>query len=844
MGHYNPTNNQQIVQQIHADVGSMFGTPAYFNFHLYYQGIGGVMKSYLINNGFIQPAPDSVTRTSFSGFGTTPSVSANGRRDGIVWAIQTDGAVQHRPAVLHAYDAANLAHELYNSSQLPARDNPGNAVKMTVPTIADGKVFVGAQAGLAIFGNGVFLPAPEISPAGGNFNNEVSVMLVDGDRNADIYYTLDGTAPTIHSLHYRTPVAVTNSLEIRAVAIKPGAVSSGVAAAAFVNTAAVGGGTGLRGQYWANTSRADFTNETFIAAPSLTHSEEVVDFDWRTNRPDPMISPENLIARWSGSVQPQYSDNYEFAVVAKGGVRLWINDRLLINDWPAQSSSVTNHAAIQMHAQQFYNVRLDYANGTGGAVQLLWRRPATGFTIIPKTQLYPRPTPPPTVAFVNPAEHASYAGSASVTAGVEAKSALNQIANVEFFANDQTLGSLSNSIYAPIYALTKTGLKQGRYTLTAVATDGSRMNSTSAPIHITVAAGSGQPYGMTDRAQIAPFLKMPAAFGDDVPTLLSGTGVFSDTASRTPAAGLIPYQLNAPMWSDGALESDFMAVPNRGDAITPDEQLRLRPTGFWKFPDGTVFIKNLDLVVDETHPDAPRRRLETQVLVRDNSGAVYGATYKWRSDDRDAELVTAGTSEEIAITNATGVRTQTWYYASPADCLTCHTPGAGYVLGVNTRQLNGNFTYPATGNADNQIRTLNRLGMFSPAINEAGIAGFPKISALTDANAPLEQRVRSYLDVNCAQCHRPGGSGPSFDARYDTPATDQHIINARASVTLGLKDARLVKPEDAGQSVLFLRIANSVPTVKMPPLAHNRIDAEAAQVIGDWINRLPATGEK
>jgi uncharacterized repeat protein (TIGR03806 family) len=844
MGHYNPTNNQQIVQQIHADVGSMFGTPAYFNFHLYYQGIGGVMKSYQINNGFINPVPDSVTRTSFSGFGTTPSVSSNGRRDGIVWTIQTDGAVQRRPAVLHAYAAANLAHELYNSSQLPARDNPGNAVKMTVPTIADGKVFVGAQAGLAIFGNGVFLPAPEISPAGGNFNNEVSVMLVDGDRNADIYYTLDGTVPTIHSLHYRTPVAVTNSLEIRAVAIKPGAVSSGVAAAAFVNTAAVGGGTGLRGQYWANTSRADFTNATFIAAPSLTHSEEVVDFDWRTNGPDPMIRPENLIARWSGSVQPQYTDNYEFAVVAKGGVRLWINDRLLINDWPAQSSSVTNHAAIQMRAQQFYNVRLDYANGTGGPVQLLWRRPATGFTIIPKTQLYPRPTPPPTVAFVNPAEHARYAGSASVTAGVEAKSSLNQIANVEFFANDQSLGNLTNSLYAPIYALTATGLKQDHYTLTAVATDASGMNSTSAPIHITVAAGSGQPCGMTNRAQVAPFLNMPAAFGDDVPALLSGTGVFSDTASCTPAAGLIPYHLNAPMWSDGAVESNFMAVPNRGDAITPDEQLRLRPTGFWKFPDGTVFIKNLDLVVDETHPDAPRRRLETQILVRDNNGAVYGATYKWRPDHRDADLVTAGTSEEIVITNATGVRTQTWYYASPADCLTCHTPGAGYVLGVNARQLNGNFTYPATGSTDNQIRTWNRLGLFSPAINEAGIAGFPRLSALTDASAPLEQRVRSYLDVNCAQCHRPGGSGPSFDARYDTPLADQHIVNARAAVTLGLKDARLVKPGDAGQSVLFLRLANSVPTVKMPPLSHNRIDAEAAQVIGDWINRLPAAGEK
>ena len=841
MGRYNPADNHQIVQEVFAGVGAFFSTPAYYNFHLYCQGVGGVMKTFFITNGLINPTPDSVTRTSFSGFGTTPSVSANGMRDGIVWTIQSDGAVRGGPAVLHAYDAKNLAHELYNSSQLPARDHPGNAVKMTVPTVADGKVFVGAQHTLAIFGNGVFLPAPVISPAGGSFKNTAAVTLMDGDPDANIFYTLDGTVPTIHSIHYRTPISMTNSLEIRAVAIKPGAVSSGLAVASFVNTAAVGGGVGLRGQYWANVSRTDFTNETFIAAPTLTHSEEAVDFDWNAAGPDPLVSPDQLIARWSGSVQPQYTDNYEFAVVAKGGVRLWINDRLLINDWPARSSPVTNQAAIQMHAQQFYNLRLEYANGTGGAVQLLWRRPSADFAIIPKTQLYPHPNPPPTVAFVNPADHSSFAGQASVTAGVEAKAPFNQIANVAFFANDQLLGSLNRSVYAPIYALTTTGLAAGRCTLTAVATDDSGLSSTSAPVHVTITAGSGLPYGLTNRAQVKPFLNLPTSFSDALPRLLSGTGVFSDTPDRTPAAGLIPYRMNAPMWSDGALESNFMAVPYRGELITPDEQLRLRPTGFWKFPDGTVFIKNLDLVVDETHPNAPRRRLETQILVRDDNGAVYGATYKWRPDHRDADLVTAGTSEEITITNATGVRTQTWYYASLADCLTCHTPGAGYVLGVNTRQLNGNFTYPATGNTDNQIRTLNRLGMFSPAIDETKIAGFPKLAALTDANAPLEQRVRSYLDVNCAQCHRPGGSGPTLDSRYDTPLTDQHIINDRAAVTLGLKDARIVKPGDAGQSVLFLRIANSVPTVKMPPLAHNQIDANAALVISDWINRLPVS---
>jgi PA14 domain-containing protein/chitobiase/beta-hexosaminidase-like protein/Big-like domain-containing protein len=838
MGRYNTTNDHQIVEEVSANAGSFFSTPAYFNRQLYYQGVRGVMKAFTITNGFITPTPSSVTKTSFSGQGTTPSVSANGNQNGIVWTIQSDGAVRHTPAILHAYNATNLAIELYNSSQLLERDNPGNAVKMTVPTVADGKVFVGAQYALSIFGNGVFLPAPVITPNGGDFINSVVVTLADTESGATIFYTLDGTKPTTNSIRYAGPFAVTTTTNLQAIAIKTGAVSSGVASAAFVNTAAVGGGSGLLGQFWANTSGAAFDDATFAAPPTITRTNAIVNFNFSASAPDPFIGQTNFAARWSGSVQPQYDDTYEFSVVAVGGVRLWVNGNLLINDWTAHPTTTTNHGSVALKAQQLYNVKLDCFQENGGAIQLLWRRPSVEVATIPQTQLYPFTNSPPAIVAVNPPDNSSFASSASVTFGVEAKTLHNAIAQVEFFANGKSLGVLNSSIYAPVYALTTTGLNEGRYTLTAVATDGSGLSGTSAPVNITVTAGSGQPYGMTAREKVAPFLKLPTTYNDSIPPLLSGTGVFSDTASRAPVSGSIPYRLNAPMWSDGALENNFLAVPNRGDIITPDQQMRLRPTNSWKFPDGTVFVKNLDLVVDETKPQAPRRRLETQILVRDINGAVYGATYKWRADNRDADLVTAGANEDILITNATGIRTQTWYFASPADCLTCHTPVAGYVLGVSTRQLNGNFTYPVTGKIDNQIRTLNRLGLFSPAISETRIAGFPKVSALTDLKVPLEDRVRSYLDVNCAECHRPGGVG-NYDARYDTPLADQHIVNAPAAVTLGIADARIVMPGDTGRSVIYQRITSTVPTVKMPLLSHNQIDTRAAQVISDWISSLP-----
>jgi PQQ-like domain len=149
MGKYNSSDNQQIWQQVSGALPSgIWSTPAYFNGTVYYGDSGATLKAFAIANAKLSSQPQSQTPSQFTRPGTAPSVSANGTANAIVWAHENTN-----PAVLHAYDAANLAHELYNSSQAPAnRDQFGAGNKFITPMVTDGKVFVGTTASVAVFG--------------------------------------------------------------------------------------------------------------------------------------------------------------------------------------------------------------------------------------------------------------------------------------------------------------------------------------------------------------------------------------------------------------------------------------------------------------------------------------------------------------------------------------------------------------------------------------------------------------------------------------------------------------------------------------------------------------------
>jgi len=156
MGKFNASSNQNYQDITGALGGGVFSMPAFFNDTLYYGAVGARLKAFPVANARVAAAASSQSPATFPYPGTTPSISASGSTNGIVWAVEN-----RSPAVLHAYNASNLATELYNSTQAAGgRDSFGNGNKFITPMIANGRVYVGTQTGVAVFGVLTAIPAP------------------------------------------------------------------------------------------------------------------------------------------------------------------------------------------------------------------------------------------------------------------------------------------------------------------------------------------------------------------------------------------------------------------------------------------------------------------------------------------------------------------------------------------------------------------------------------------------------------------------------------------------------------------------------------------------------------
>ncbi len=227
------SNDPEILQTVDG-IGGLWSMPAYWNGNMYFWGNGDNLKAYSMTGGVLSNSPTSQSAES-SGFpGSTPVVSSNGTNNGIVWAVESDGYTSNSPAILRAYDATDVGSLLYASNL--AGDTMGPAVKFVVPVVTNGKVYVGTQQEVDVFGltNGeAHAAAPVFSPAGGSYGPGLQVTMSSATPGASIFYTTDGSNPSPASTLYTGAISVSTTTTINAIAVENGFLESAVSSATY-----------------------------------------------------------------------------------------------------------------------------------------------------------------------------------------------------------------------------------------------------------------------------------------------------------------------------------------------------------------------------------------------------------------------------------------------------------------------------------------------------------------------------------------------------------------------------------------------------------------------------------
>ena len=338
---------------------------------------------------------------------------------------------------------------------------------------------------------------------------------------------------------------------------------------------------------------------------------------------------------------------------------------------------------------------------------------------------------------------------------------------------------------------------------------------------------AGEVYVVSLNGGLFEFVETAGGSGSEPPATLSATGVFASLASLEPAAGFVEYEINQPFWSDATQKTRWVAVPD-------GERIDFSATNAFELPIGSVIVKHFELALIEGDPGSVRR-LETRLLLHSTSG-WRGFTYRWNTQGTEAHLLNARVQETITVQVAGGgSRDQLYEYPSPTDCLGCHTAAAGFTLGLEARQLNRDFNYEAV--SDNQLRSWNHIGLFDRDIGAS--SQYARFPSADDTTISIDARARSYLHVNCAQCHRPGGPAPvALDLRIDTPLAGTGTLNVPPQAGgLGIANPRIIAPGNRAASLLWERMRR-LDGQRMPPLGSHLVDAEGLDLIGAWIDGL------
>lgn len=314
-----------------------------------------------------------------------------------------------------------------------------------------------------------------------------------------------------------------------------------------------------------------------------------------------------------------------------------------------------------------------------------------------------------------------------------------------------------------------------------------------------------------------------AAYGDTVmplepatksyPTRLSDYGLFQ-TGTSKPNPALVPYTLNTPLFSDYAEKQRFIRLPaGKKIAIGPEN-------GKLIFPDGTILVKNFG------YPDSKGalKLIETRLLLRVN-GDWVALPYFWRGDGSDADLKLAGARIPVDTVLADGRKVKISYAVpNKNQCKLCHGE-AGAVVPIGPRL--GNISFSSGYETPFPEPLQSRYGSFDWR---------------SDTRASLNDRARSYLDINCAHCHNPKGSASNsglFLGRNVTSAIELGIGKRPVAAGRGAGDLTFViEPGHPERSILLQRMKSIEPGIAMPELGRATVHVEGAALLKSWINAM------
>lgn len=307
------------------------------------------------------------------------------------------------------------------------------------------------------------------------------------------------------------------------------------------------------------------------------------------------------------------------------------------------------------------------------------------------------------------------------------------------------------------------------------------------------------------------------------PTTLADSRCFVDEGATTPAPDLVPYTLNAPLWTDGSHKDRHLVLP-------PGTRITVEDDGTLQFPEGTLILKTFSYALDPFEPELITP-VETRVMIR-RSYTWEFHSYAWNEDGSEATLLDAGQTRAF-LTTLDGAPTIVDHtFPSRDECGYCHGTGDVRALGPRLDQLDRLVDYD--GVVAPQLQVLADLELFDGPLSEP-----EPIADYADPDAPLEDRARAYLHANCGHCHRPGGWTPpdlDMDLRWTTPLVDTRLCGVPPQYSSTFPAEHRVAPGDPSDSLVWLRLSARGPW-QMPPVATSVTDPHALAV-RRWIEGL------